>query len=572
MINYKKRDSLKNNIDNLERITKIISMVRLMLAIISIILVLCFLTLENYLLYLILTIISFVILFLVIFFTNSKYHNLKILKNLEDVYKKHDLRRSGSYTGFADDGREFVDYNDYKILDIDLIGPKSLYQYLCVAKTKYGRLNLANQLKNPTPKSNGFRKSVLNIANDEESFLLEASLNNMNKELNNCDYDELLNVTSKNVPFKKVYWVIMSVSYLLFFTLLVIFLINDINPLILLGFPLINYFITSRLANNPVFNLNSSKYQELLDAYQIISKDIIDSKINDEYFNELREEIKEGYESIKLLKKVFDMLSYRKNIILSIIGNGIFFMDFFIILRFNQYCKKISSIETAISAIAEIELILSLATIGIDNEIYCIGNDGNELYIEDGYHPLVNNCVGNSFVLAGGVVLTGSNMSGKTTFQRMIGINQTLFNAGGLVCAKYYSSKFLNIVTSLRANDMLQEGISTFYAEIKRMKKIVETIKHDNNTLVLIDEIFKGTNAKDRIYGSLEIIKTLNNYNTLFIITTHDFEICDAVNVLNYHFSEDYIDNKISFDYKIKDGKCLSTNAKYLLKMSGIIE
>lgn len=572
MINYTKRDSLKNNINNLERHTKIISMVRLILAITSIILVLCFLTLENYLLYLILTIISFVILFLVIFFTNSKYHDLKILKNLEDVYKKHDLRRSGSYTGFADDGREFIDYNDYKILDIDLIGPKSLYQYLCVAKTKYGRLNLTNQLKNPTPKSNSFRQSVLNIANDEESFLLEASLNNMNKELNNCDYDELLNVTSKNVPFKKVYWVIMSISYLLFFTLLVIFLINDINPLILLGFALINYFITSRLANNPVFNLNSSKYQELLDAYQIISKDIIDSKINDEYFNELREEIKKGYESIKLLKKVFDMLSYRKNIILSIIGNGIFFMDFFIILRFNQYCKKIDSIDTAISAIAEIELILSLATIGIDNDIYCIGNDGNELYIEDGYHPLVNNCVANSFVLAGGVVLTGSNMSGKTTFQRMIGINQTLFNAGGLVCAKYYSSKFLNIVTSLRANDMLQEGISTFYAEIKRMKKIVDTIKHDNNTLVLIDEIFKGTNAKDRIYGSLEIIKTLNNYNILFIITTHDFEICDADNVLNYHFSEDYIDDKISFDYKIKDGKCLSTNAKYLLKMSGIIE
>ena len=286
MINYTKRDSLKNNINNLERHTKIISMVRLILAITSIILVLCFLTLENYLLYLILTIISFVILFLVIFFTNSKYHDLKILKNLEDVYKKHDLRRSGSYTGFADDGREFIDYNDYKILDIDLIGPKSLYQYLCVAKTKYGRLNLTNQLKNPTPKSNSFRQSVLNIANDEESFLLEASLNNMNKELNNCDYDELLNVTSKNVPFKKVYWVIMSISYLLFFTLLVIFLINDINPLILLGFALINYFITSRLANNPVFNLNSSKYQELLDAYQIISKDIIDSKINDEYFNE----------------------------------------------------------------------------------------------------------------------------------------------------------------------------------------------------------------------------------------------------------------------------------------------
>ena len=145
--------------------------------------------------------------------------------------------------------------------------------------------------------------------------------------------------------------------------------------------------------------------------------------------------------------------------------------------------------------------MLSLATIGIDNEIYCIPNNGNEIYIEDGYHPLVKKCVGNDFVLAGGVVLTGSNMAGKTTFQRTIGINQVLFNAGGLVCAKYFSSKHLNIVTSLRANDMLQEGISTFYAEIKRMKKIVDTVKTSKDTLVLIDEIFKGTNAKDRIYG-----------------------------------------------------------------------
>ena len=107
-------------------------------------------------LFLILSILSISILLFVIIFTNPRYHKLKILKNLSDIYKKHDNRRNGSYTGFADDGREFIDYNDYKELDIDLLGPKSLYQYLCVAKTKYGRLALANQLKNPIAKSKEF--------------------------------------------------------------------------------------------------------------------------------------------------------------------------------------------------------------------------------------------------------------------------------------------------------------------------------------------------------------------------------------------------------------------------------
>ena len=186
------------------------------------------------------------------------------------------------------------------------------------------------------------------------------------------------------------------------------------------------------------------------------------------------------------------------------------------------------------------------------------------------YHPLVKNCVANSFNLDGGVILTGSNMSGKTTFIRTLGVAQTLYNAKGLIPAKEYQSTNLNIYTSLRANDMLSEGISTFYAEILRMKKINQAIK-DEKALIFIDEIFKGTNANDRINASLKVIEKLNKYNQLFVITTHDFELCDADNILNYHFNEEYNDDKISFDYKIKEGKCETKNAIYLLKMADII-
>ena len=211
-----------------------------------------------------------------------------------------------------------------------------------------------------------------------------------------------------------------------------------------------------------------------------------------------------------------------------------------------------------------------LAIIGMDNEIYCIPTISNEIKFIDIYHPLVNNCVPNSLTINEGIILTGSNMSGKTTFMRTLGLAQTLYNAGGIIPAKSFSSSNLDIYTSLRANDMLSEGISTFYAEILRMKKINNAIK-ENKCLILVDEIFKGTNTNDRINASSQVVDKLNSFKQLFIISTHDFELCELSNIKNFHFNEEYIDDKISFDYKIKPGKSETKNAIYLLKMADII-
>ena len=213
--------------------------------------------------------------------------------------------------------------------------------------------------------------------------------------------------------------------------------------------------------------------------------------------------------------------------------------------------------------------MLSLAIIGLDNEVFSLPINGDKLEVKEIYHPLVKSCVPNDFKYEKGVILTGSNMAGKTTFMRTLGINQILKNAGGVVMAKSFISPNLDVYTSLRTVDAI-EGISTFYAEINKMKNIIENA--NKNTLILIDEIFKGTNAKDRIFSALEIIKKLNSLNANFIITTHDFELCDALNIVNYHFEEEYKDNQIIFDYKLKYGKSNKTNAIYLLKMAKVIE
>ena len=189
-------------------------------------------------------------------------------------------------------------------------------------------------------------------------------------------------------------------------------------------------------------------------------------------------------------------------------------------------------------------------------------------------HPLINedSAIPNSFSFNGLNIITGSNMSGKTTFMRTIGLNYILFKAGGFVCANSFEAGLYKLFTSMKVVDDVSNGISTFYGEILRIKSIIDYIPNNKKMLVLIDEIFKGTNTLDRLVGAKEVALNLMKDNILAIITTHDFELCNIEGVLNYHFEEHYENDKILFDYKIKKGVSQTRNAIYLLKMAGIIK
>ena len=196
---------------------------------------------------------------------------------------------------------------------------------------------------------------------------------------------------------------------------------------------------------------------------------------------------------------------------------------------------------------------------------------------DDLQHPLISEseCIANSFLKEANLnIITGSNMSGKTSFLRTIGINIVLMNAGAYCNAKSFSAPYLKIFTSMRIADDISKGISTFYAELLRMKLAIEYAKENKPMIVFIDEIFKGTNANDRIFGAISLIEKLNKDYIIIFISTHDFELCDisSVRVNNYHFSEHYEEEKIKFDYKLKKGKCYTTNARYLMKIAGIID
>ena len=571
MLTLDKQTQIQEDINRIEKNTRLFSILRFILFVCIVIFVICFITLDRFVLDLTLSLVFIAAFVGFVILTKPYYHKLKILKNLEVIYKKHENRRKLSYQSFTPDGRELIDYTDYKEMDLDLIGPRSLFQYLCVAKSKEGKAKLARQLSNPIKKDERFTNCIRTFAEQEEVLKLEASISLISADAKDCDEQELLGMAKKKIHISTFGLILCALSYILFITLLVVSLLKHIQLYYLFLFIPLNFFIARKTIQSEVFAFPSTKYANLLSAYKKLANDIINIKIEDPYFQELQATIQKQYSSLARFSHLLDMLSYRQNILLSIIGNGIFYMDYLMALIYNQFTKRLDSFEACLDALSEIELMLSLAVIGMDNEIYTIPEKGESFQIIEGYHPLVKNCVPNSFVLKGGVILTGSNMSGKTTFMRMLGLNQVLANAGGLVCAKSFSTSDYTVVTSLRANDMLQEGISTFYAEVNRMQKIMES-SQEGRTLVLVDEIFKGTNAKDRIFAAREIIKKLNAFGVHFLITTHDFELCDAADIVNFHFDEEYIEDKISFDYKIKDGKCQKTNAIYLLKLAGVLD
>jgi DNA mismatch repair ATPase MutS len=172
------------------------------------------------------------------------------------------------------------------------------------------------------------------------------------------------------------------------------------------------------------------------------------------------------------------------------------------------------------------------------------------------------------------LLITGSNMSGKSTYLRTIGLNLVLAYAGAPVCAKSFSCSIMNIYTCMRISDNLEKNISSFYAEIIRIKKIVSAAKKGERVFFLMDEIFKGTNSFDRHLGAETLVNMLSRQNAVGLVSTHDLELGELEEqnpkVKNYHFLEHYKNNEICFDYRLRPGVSTTRNAIYLMKLAGI--
>ncbi len=233
--------------------------------------------------------------------------------------------------------------------------------------------------------------------------------------------------------------------------------------------------------------------------------------------------------------------------------------------------------------LAQFEAISSLATLTFNHPQWSFPIFKEEHFFIEGTqvgHPLINAAkrINNDILINSKgeiMVITGSNMAGKSTYLRSIGINVVLAMAGSPVCATGFVLSPVQIISSMRIADNLEESTSTFYAELKKLKTVIDKVNEGAHVFILLDEILRGTNSLDRHTGSVALLKQLIKKQAAAIIATHDVELAQLkeaypANILNYHFDAQVSNDELYFDYKLKTGVCESLNASILMKKIGI--
>ena len=271
----------------------------------------------------------------------------------------------------------------------------------------------------------------------------------------------------------------------------------------------------------------------------------------------------------------------------ALIFNLIFPLDYLISYPMGKWAVKYGKeLPGYIDSLAEIEALMCASQTGLifaesSFPEFIDSDDASENAYFEGEeiaHPLLDNdtVVRNSVTINKDIaIITGSNMSGKTTLIRTVGVCTILAMTGGLVPASRVKLGRMRVKSSMRIVDSLEENMSTFKAELLRISGIVRAAEENKALLFLIDEIFRGTNSDDRTEGALTVLKKLSSQHICGLMTTHDYAMIDKTeegfdNIRYYHFSESYTDTGITFDYKLTPGISRQSNAKYLMKLVGI--
>jgi hypothetical protein len=287
---------------------------------------------------------------------------------------------------------------------------------------------------------------------------------------------------------------------------------------------------------------------------------------------------------VRTLARLVNRLDSRLNVLVSIPLNLLFFTDMRFCLALEEWKgQHAARIPGWFAAMAEFEALSSLANLAYNNPSWVFPEIVPDFFtfraVNMG-HPLIpeKRRINNDFKSSGQgkvVLITGSNMSGKSTFLRTCGINTVLALAGASVCASSFSLSHTRIYSSMRISDSLEENISSFYAELRRLRSVITEAENDPQVFLLLDEILRGTNSDDRFTGSVALIKQLANYGTVAMVATHDLRLAglskdSQVKIDNYHFDVKISGEELFFDYKLTPGVCSSFNASLLMKKMGI--
>jgi len=490
-----------------------------------------------------------------------------------------------------DSGDEFIDFTHPYAYDLDIFGSHSLFQNLNRTNTFIGKKTLANQLLGVLPNSEikANQEAIQELAKKlkwRQEFMAFAK----KSQDSPVHYNTLIKWAEfKSKPVSKAVSVLSFLAPTIFALVFIGYLISS-NTLYLSA---LSYLFVFNLI---VFGLfygrisleitKADNMDKIIQQYglilQIIENETFESTKLKDLQNKLKVNALNSSGHLKELAVFFSRMESISNFVTTPLFNGLFLFHLhtlqYIIRWKRDYAPALSQ---WLEVIGSFEALNSLANFSYNNPEFVFPklNTNYEISFSNLSHPLLNleTRIGNEvdFQPQSFMILTGSNMSGKSTFLRSLGINMVLGGIGSAVCAREASLHPMPVLVSMRLSDSLSDSESYFYAEIKRLKQIMDAL-NGNRAFVLLDEILRGTNSDDKRSGTIEVIKKMIAKEAIGAIATHDIEVCLTTDeypnqLINKCFEVEIIDDDLHFDYKLHDGICQNKSATFLMKKMGVI-
>ena len=552
--------------------------------------ILTYLLVKTFSIYFLFAALPFLAWFVSLIKKNEKLRfDKKYTLNCIEICKQEINSLKGDYSAFGD-GKEFADPQHPYSSDLDIFGRNSMFQYLNRTVSFGGKIYLYECLKAGAAKDEiiGRQKAVQELMSMTE-LRTDFRAMGMIGEIDESKYREILKWVNEEPEFygnrflHAIIWVlplltVISLLLGMFFSSWGIFTILFISGLLFTGLYLKKI--------NKLHSLVSRKFELMTQLEGLLSR-IEKSDFRSGKLSELKKITgNAGHSSsgqVERLSTLIRLFDNRLNMLAAILLNGLFLWDIRLSVKLEKWrADNSENLHRWLDALSEFDALCSLATFGFNRPELIFPEVSDVLHqyrFESIGHPLIpaEECVKNTLEIYGSgstLIITGSNMAGKSTFLRATGLNLVLAMAGAPVCAGEFVFFPVQLYTSMRIGDDLSNRESTFYAELKRLKGILQEVEK-LPVFILLDEILKGTNSTDKLTGSVALLRELSKSGSVAVIATHDLALAGLEKeipnkVKNYNFEVEIRDNEFYFDYKLKSGVCKVLNATELMRKMGL--
>jgi phosphatidylglycerophosphatase A len=539
-----------------------------------------------------LSIVLFSIIFVILVFVDADKSTAIDHRKRLILINQHELDAMQQNLHNYEDGQIFADPSHAYASDLDLFGTSSLYQYVSRCHAEQSKKLLSDYLKKSLPVSTIYgRQKAASELSEKQDYCQNMQASAMADPLTMQTEEKLkLCFDAPPVgflhPFWKWYHNIYPIIPLSVISVYVAGRLSDQTFLIFLSVFYIISILISRKAGLALGMLSEvePEIEGIRKQFMLIESE----KFRSAFLQSLQQRLKPPeYKStsaaigefVSILKKI----DWRSNLLVNLILQIFFLWDLRLVISLNDWKRKNKNqFKDWFSVVAEMEVAVSLASLVRNEPAWCFPVADDKYFhfeAEQIGHPLLPETtrVANDFSMEGIgkiALITGSNMAGKSTFLRSLGINTVLALMGAPVCAKWMNLSEMKLMSSMRVADNLAENTSTFYAELKKIQYIIESVNKQEKVFILLDEVLRGTNSTDRHKGSKALVRQLLQNGAIAVMATHDTELAhsESMNpsVSNYHFEGKIEDEELYFDYKIKPGISESLNATTLMKKIGI--